>query len=267
MGDALPVCLMTDFGTQDPYVGLMKAVLQADVPYPPVIDLTHEIPPQDEQTAAFLLEYVLPDCPDDAIVVLVVDPGVGTDRDILAVETQKGRRIVAPDTGMVDGLDLVRARKVANRTIARETISSTFHGRDWFAPVGRYLSLGGDFSELGPDRDVPSSDGLVPDPVAENSQIRGEILHVDRFGNLITNVKPADVQQALGVSSAEYGRVTIDVAESTIDGIIGTYGRTDSLTGVIGSFDRVEIALPGGSAREALDVGRGTGVRLYRSRS
>lgn len=264
MGNVTPVCLLTDFGTRDPYVGVMKSVLQKNKPYPPVIDLTHEVPPQDERTASFLLQYVLPDCPDEAVVLLVVDPGVGTDRDIIAVETDHRRTVVAPDTGMVDGLNWSRARLVTNEAIARETISSTFHGRDWFAPAGRHLSLGKPFEELGPVKDSPDTGGLVPDARVEGDEIHGEVVHVDRFGNLITNVKPTFLHQALNLSPDQLDRVRISVGNREIRGIANTYGETDGLTGVVGSFERVEIALPGGSARNELDVNRGMPVTLNR---
>lgn len=261
--DVVPVCLMTDFGLRDPYVGIMKSVIQSEPPYPPVIDLTHEVPPQDERTAAFLLEYALGDCPREAVVLLVVDPGVGTERDIVVVETQNNRKVVAPDTGMVDNLDWSRARRLTNRDLARDSVSSTFHGRDWFAPVGRHLSLGGDFNQLGPPVESPETEGLVPEPILEQSRIKGEIVHVDRFGNLISNVKSNRLKTDLDLTEEDYPRLRLKINGRVIHGIAPTYGSEDSLIGVIGSFERVEVALPDGSAQDRLGVSRGESLEIY----
>ncbi|MFB6346528.1 MAG: S-adenosyl-l-methionine hydroxide adenosyltransferase family protein [bacterium] len=264
--EPVPVCLLTDFGTDDPYVGIMKSIIQSSAPYPPTIDLTHEVPPQDERTAAFLLEYALPSTPTNAVVLVVVDPGVGTGRDIIAVETASGRTVVAPDTGLADGLDWDRARRVTNEDLARERISSTFHGRDWFAPVGRFLSLGGNLERLGPQKDGPASDGLIPDPDNSAEEFSGEIVHVDRFGNLITNIKSERLRKEFGETLTENSRLFIRVAERRIEGIASTYGDADSLTGIIGSYDRLEVAMPGGSARDELGIGRGEPVTVTLSK-
>lgn len=252
MSDLRPVCLLTDFGTRDPYVGLMKSVIQSNSPFPPVIDLTHEVPPQDESAAAFLLEYCYPDLPDEAVVLLVVDPMVGTERNIVAVQTSEGRTIVAPDRGLVDGLSINRAVVVEDPPGRTDTTSSTFHGRDIFAPVARHLSLGGELVKLGTEIDYGGGEPLVPEPEIENGLISGRIVYIDHFGNLVTNIK----ENVL----TEPDTINIQVGDETIRTFEDTYGKNEGLVGLISSFERLEIALPGGSAQKKLGVSTGDEV-------
>lgn len=258
-----PVFLLTDFGTQDPYVGLMKAVLVREPPRPDVIDLTHEVPPQDEVAASFLLEYVLPDLPSGAVLLLVVDPGVGTERGILAVALDRGRRVLAPDTGMLEGLSWERAVRFENREWMRDTGVSTFHGRDRFAPAGRHLSLGGELSDLGPELDRAPRGSPVPEPVSEGDRLVGRVVYADRFGNLITNITPDHLPHP-DVPHAEANRsVVLTVDGHTVRGIRKTYGDHEGPIGLVGSFERVEIAVPGGSARRRLAVEPGDPVEMH----
>lgn len=250
--DALrPVHLLTDFGTEDPYVGLMKSVLLNQPPYPPVVDLTHQISPQDESEAAFLLQYVVPDLPSNSIILLVVDPKVGTERDLLAVKLKAGPTVVAPDRGLTEHLEWETARLVDASNLYRDQGVSTFHGRDRFAPVGRYLATGGSLRTLGSTVERDSERRLLPDPTVRNQFVDGQIVYVDRFGNLITNI-PADYVDESG---------TVEVNGNTLP-IVETYGGGEEAVGLVGSFKRLEIAWVDGSANEELAVGRGSQVVL-----
>ncbi len=251
-----PVFLLTDFGTEDPYVGLMKSVLVEGPPVSPVVDLTHEVAPYDEVNAAFLLEYVLPDLPPNAIVLLVVDPEVGTERNIIAVETSKSRVVLAPDTGPVNGIEWNRAFHVENNDLSRTTISSTFHGRDWFAPVGRFLSQGGDLSAVGPPASKNGRKRIVPEPTVESDQLLGEIVHVDHFGNLISNVTRESLETVIEDPFKQ--DVKMIIGDTCVNTLADTYENSDGPTGVFGSFNRLEVAIPRGSAAARLDAGMGS---------
>ncbi len=243
-----PVFLLTDFGVQDPYVGLMKAVLMREEPRPRVIDLTHDVTPQDETEAAFLLEYVVRDLPESSVLLLVVDPEVGTERSIAAIRLEDGPLVVAPDRGLVDHLPWQAARLVENEALFRETGVSTFHGRDRFAPVGRFLALGGDLRTLGPEHPGPGT-GLLPTPEEVDGELRGEVVYVDRFGNLVTNLP----SERLASSS----RVLVEGEELPV---VSAYGEGEGAVALVGSYRRLEVAWVGGSARERLELGKGATV-------
>jgi len=232
----------------------MKSVIWRESPYPPIIDLTHQVPPQNEVNAAFLLNYCFDDLPEQAVLLLVVDPMVGTDRKILSVETTSGRYIVAPDRGLIDGISVERAVSVENHPYDRNKHSTTFHGRDWFAPVGRFLSLGHSMDELGPLIEYESSGSLIPEPDVEPNCIRGEIVHIDHFGNLITNIAPSQIPSG----TPKY----ILINGEQIESFTRTYGNHSGLVGLVGSFERLEIARPGGSAAAVLEADYGTEVEL-----
>lgn len=258
-----PVFLMTDFGESDPYVGLMKAVLLEGAPTPNIVDLTHEIPPQDETNATFLLEYVVPDLPAGSVVLLVVDPEVGTERDIIAVETEESVTVVAPDTGLTEGLNWRRARLVTNDELSRATVSSTFHGRDWFAPVGRYLSRRGSFEELGPETEKNPDSYPLPEPTVGEDEIRGTVVHEDHFGNLVTNIERERLENHW---SNWRNRVEVQLEDRRIQEVAPTYEEACGPAALVGSFERLEVAVPGGSAADRFDTGTGTEVVVREAR-
>jgi S-adenosylmethionine hydrolase len=255
-----PVFLMTDFGTEDPYVGLMKSVLIEKRPAPSIVDLTHEVAPQNEVNAAFLLEYVLPDLPENSVLLLVVDPKVGTARDIIAVETTGSNLIVAPDTGLVDGLEWKRAHHVENPELSRTSVSSTFHGRDWFAPVGRFLSRGGDLTEVGETVSHNDRERIVPEPELDAGGLSGEIVHVDHFGNLISNISRGRMETFLGENLK--GSVSIRIGGRTLEQFVDTYDDATGLTALFGSFDCLEVAVPSGAASNTLNASIGSTITL-----
>lgn len=252
-----PIFLVTDFGTTDPYVGLMKSVIYQQKPYPPITDLTHHIPPQNEQIAAFLLEYCLNDLPTGSIVLVVVDPGVGTDRNILVLETTRSIKVVCPDTGIADGLSWNKVVRL-DTEFHPNRASDTFHGKDFFAPAGRALSHGTPLTELGPEVERTSSESPVPTPEKDKNSVQGEVIYSDHFGNLITNIRSRDLPP--GVKNLDNLRVYGEDFE--IEKLSETYADGNGLTALIGSFDRVELAIPGGSADNSLKDGIGLSVTV-----
>lgn len=191
------ITLLTDFGNHDAYVGIMKGVIAGINPPANIIDICHTIPPQDIFTGAYLLSTAYAYFPKGTIHVAVVDPGVGSERDIVCVETQKYLFLV-PDNGLLSFVVREERPKnifrVTNTRYFLPAPSDTFHGRDVFAPVAAYLSLGIKPQQLGAKiNQVEKLD--IPWPEHKNGQLEGQIIHIDRFGNLITNITRAHIEQ------------------------------------------------------------------------
>ncbi|MEM9986552.1 MAG: SAM-dependent chlorinase/fluorinase, partial [Bacteroidota bacterium] len=192
-----PLVLLTDFGAQDGYVGIMKGIIAGIAPTTQVIDLSHQIPPQNLMAAKFVLWNSYRFFPPGSLFVVVVDPGVGSNRHILALEAG-GYRFIAPDNGVLDYV-LAESRvkhflRVEEKKLMRSEISQTFHGRDIFAPVAAKIAAGYPFTTVGPAHPYKLPDS--PWASSQELPIAGEIVYVDHFGNLISNVK------ARGLSSA-----------------------------------------------------------------
>ena len=272
MASSQPViCLTTDFGLQDPYVGLMKGVILCINPAAEIIDVTHGIQPQNVLQGSFLLNHSSRYFPKDAIHVAVVDPGVGTNRRAVLLETPGGR-FLAPDNGLLTHMildrlgesstkggpvelpDGWRAYHLTNAAYWLQPLSRTFHGRDLFSPVAAHLSRGVPPSELGDEIDnlycMPMST-----PHWWREALRGRVVHVDRFGNLVTDI-PASLVDA---------NVQIEAGDVTIDCLSKSYAEADGLLAIIGSFDTLEIALKDGSAASLLRLTPGSPVTVRRS--
>ncbi len=248
MSDPL-LTLTTDFGTGSPYVAAMKGVVLSISPAARLVDLSHAIPPQDVRHAAFFLAEAVPYFPPDTIHVVVVDPGVGSDRAILHVALG-GQRLLVPDNGCWGRLEArypaPQVVRVAERRFWRPTVSATFHGRDVFAPVAAHLSLGLDPAELG----FVTRDWVRlpwPEPVRESNRVAGEIVFVDDFGNLISNV-PGDLHSPLEVRLAD---VPARVVRTYADAAPG------EVVALIGSGGLLEVAIVQGSAARRLGLGIG----------
>ena len=240
------VTLTTDFGLTDPFVGIMKGVIATRAPDARVIDVTHGIPPQDVVAGALALRHAVPWFPDGTVHVAVVDPGVGTARRALCVETTRGV-LVGPDNGVLSlaaSSDDVRA--IVHLTDERFFLSprsATFHGRDVFAPVAAALATGTTPRALGTlVGDMARVE--VPAPVREGRSLRGQVIHVDGFGNLATNV-PGELVAGR--------RAAIAVADARL-GVSGSYAEVapGEPVAVVNSWGVVEIAVRNGSARERL---------------
>lgn len=256
------ITLLTDFGTDDGYVAQMKGVILGIAPGVAIVDVTHVVPPQDIRRAALLLDEVVDAFPPGTVHVVVVDPAVGSARALVGVEAA-GQRFLAPDNGV---LTCVLARYPAQRIhrltaerFRRTPVSSTFHGRDVFAPAAAYLSSGTDLSEFGPP--VAATDLVslpIPRPRHAGRTWTGEVIAVDRFGNLITNLTAAEIGDAAG--QPDPAQVTIGAA--TIQGVSRYYAERGpgELLALLGSSGRLEVAVNGGSAAELLGLGVGASV-------
>jgi S-adenosylmethionine hydrolase len=183
------VTLLTDFGTADYFVGAMKGAVLSVNPSAQVVDITHEVPAFDIEAGAFALLAAFEAFPAGTVHVVVVDPGVGSPRRPLAVEGG-GHFFVGPDNGVFghvyERLQNFRAFQLTNENYFRRSVSSTFHGRDIFAPVGGALSLGADIEKLGPRVEDPERLPFAAPSRLPDGTIRGAVIHVDHFGNLVT---------------------------------------------------------------------------------
>ena len=244
------VTLTTDFGTQDAFVGTMKGVILSRCPGAQLVDLTHDVPPQAIRVGALRLASAVPYFPEGSVHLAVVDPGVGGTRRPIAVEAG-GRRFVGPDNGLLSlaashltpGWRAVELSSPEQRLVP---VSNTFHGRDIFAPAAAYLAGGGALAGLG--NPLASIVELVMPRVERTGDVlRGVVLDVDRFGNLITNVRAADL--------AGWEVEQVRVGELRVDRLSSSYDPTLTAVAVIGSDNRLEIAVPGGHAAARYDIG------------
>jgi S-adenosylmethionine hydrolase len=253
------VTLLSDFGTRDGYVGALKGVILARFPAARVVDLAHELAPGDVAAASAVLGQSAPLFPQGTVHLAIVDPGVGTGRRGLAVGVG-GQLYVGPDNGIFSAVlhstGPVVAHALEKRRLWREPVSPVFHGRDVFAPVAAHLASGGALADVGPAL-IPESLQRLParEPVAEPDGLRGEVVQVDRFGNLITNLRPPGLEQASAATVLVAGR---ELA------LVVTYGNVapGELLAVVGSSGRIEIAVNGGSAAAALSSSVGSVVVL-----
>ena len=255
------VTLTTDFGSDSSYVAQMKGVILSRNPDICLVDISHSISPQDLCSGALVLADACPRFPARTIHIAVVDPGVGTDRRIIFAQIGT-HRFIAPDNGL---LTLIAQRTVPsqiidvrNRLYFLPTVSPTFHGRDVMAPVAAHLSLG-----LNPQRLGESLESLVmlpfPKPIADDRRIRGEVIQIDVFGNLITNITTEEVGP-LAVS----GEIIVQCKSATMTGIAPTYGSEapGSLIALIGSSGRLELAVVNGNAAAKLSAVVGEAVSV-----
>ena len=208
-----PITLTTDFGLQDAYVGAMKGVILGILPGAQIVDITHAIAPQDIRQAAYVLASAIPYFPPGTVHVVVVDPGVGGERRPLAIHTDRAYYI-GPDNGVFSQVfaaeTVLEIRELTNPAYRLPLVSSTFHGRDIFAPAAAHIAAGVAFPDLGP---------LIPDPVrlprlepqrAANGSIHGHIVHVDHFGNLISDIPAAWLEDASGWAFEVAGKQIVD---------------------------------------------------------
>jgi S-adenosylmethionine hydrolase len=246
------IALLTDFGTRDPYVAAMKGVI-ASRTSAPLHDLTHDVAPYDVLMAAWFLKTIAAYWPAGTIFVCVVDPGVGTERKIIAME-HDGKVFLAPDNGLLTFLrgDVYSAE---NESLFLPDNSTTFHGRDRFAPVAAALANGLPLEEVGPplDRIVM----LAYEPPSYGDVVRGTIVAIDRFGNAITDIERARVP---------FDLPALRVRDIVIDRVERTYGGAAPGPFLItGSTGCIEISVANASAAERLQLRRLERVELWKS--
>ena len=252
--------LTTDFGTQDAYVAAMKGVILERCPGAPLVDVTHEIAPQDVMEAAFVLRQAVPYFPDQAVHLVVVDPGVGTERRPVALRAG-AHFFVGPDNGLFslvlgeDAPDEIAVLDDPERWRTPDP-STTFHGRDIFAPAAAHLAAGGTLSGLG-----SRAEELQPLrwalPITDDQGIQGWTVHIDRFGNCITNVP-----QGLFEEHANGRTAKCYAGSAILEGVAPTYGAVaegEPLL-VFGSSGFLEVAVSGGNAAKLLGIQKGDSV-------
>ncbi len=245
------ITLLTDFGLKDVYVGVMKGIIAEINPDLTVVDLSHQIPPQNIAAARFNLMNAYPYFPGGTVHIAVVDPGVGSHRRGIALQLDEGF-FVGPDNGLFSGVlnqnRVVEAVELTNPEYWRTpTPSTTFHGRDIFASVGAHLASGVAIAQLGESIDPNTLVQLsLPEPTLTTSGIRGCIQYIDHFGNLVTNIAGTEVQGKTW--SVTIGDRIITSSQTYSDRPLG------EIVVLIGSHGWVEIAVNGGSAQQALQM-------------
>ena len=263
------VTLLTDFGTRDYFVGAMKGALLSVNPEALIVDITHEVAPHDVEEAAFTLLAAFETFPEGTVHVAVVDPGVGSTRRAIVVESE-AQLFVGPDNGIFghvyERLARFRVYHAVEERFFRESASTTFHGRDVFAPVAGALSLGTHPGELGPEvTDYVRLPFAAPFQ-RDASTMVATVIHVDRFGNCVTNVTPHD----LGSETFERG-VSLVVAGREIKTIRRFFADDAGAPGepfaVWGSAGLLEIAVFQDSAARALGLKRGSEVEVIFERA
>jgi len=254
------ITLTTDFGLRDGFVGVMKGVIAARAPQAPLIDISHDIRAFDISGAGFLVEWACSYFPEGTVHTVVVDPGVGTARDVLVFET-RGQRILCPDNGILSLLWAERAEPcrlvvAENRALWLNDISGTFHGRDIFAPLAAFLATGGDLDRVGPPREKPAV--LLPPPLIDygKKEIQSEIIYIDRFGNLVTTIKRNALLEWLKERNATPSETVIRLGTTCIYGISDCYSAVEEGFPVVvfDGYGRLEIAINLGRADRVLNA-------------
>jgi S-adenosylmethionine hydrolase len=254
------ITLLTDFGTQDAYVAIIKGVILRIDPTAQIIDITHAVPPGDVRVAAFLLRSAVRFFPRGAIHVVIVDPGVGSKRRPILIETD-GAIFVGPDNGVLapaaDVLYRQTIRHIQNRAYFLHPVSQTFHGRDIFAPVAAHLARGVAPAEIGPAVDAPV-ELAFPAAHCDQSGITGQVMYVDHFGNLITNI-----ETELLVRFPAHG-LSVSINQKRVAGPVSAYAAVAEgmPLAIIGSWGVMEIAVRNGSAADMFAAGPGMPVTV-----
>lgn len=262
MGQA-PIVLLTDFGLADGYPGVMKGVIYSFSPEVPIIDLSHGVPAHHLGSAAFLLWKSYHYFPQESIFVVVVDPGVGSARKILYLHWTDWH-FLAPDNGVLspflENWDYVReVREVTQSDLFLVRRGRTFDGRDRFAPIAAHLARGFRPEDLGPRLESPTLlEDLLPRVKKTNVKIVGQVIYVDIYGNLITTIEEADLEQPPGRGSR-----TVRVQNQSIP-IVESYSEVEpgKPLAVIGGFGTLEVAVNQGNAQRTLGVPVGQTVEV-----
>jgi S-adenosylmethionine hydrolase len=257
-----PIALLTDFGSVDAYVGIVKGVILSRLPGAVVFDLTHGVAPQDVFGGALVLASAAPYCPADTVFMAVVDPGVGSSRRALCLRS-RGRLFVGPDNGLLwlaaTAFGEPEAFHVDRPELWLPNPSSTFHGRDVFAPVAAALAAGTQPEELGARITDPVR-LTIPEPTREGETLRGEVIYVDRYGNAVTNVRPSDLRPG-------HVEFTLQAGARFISGPAKCYSGVGAgaPTIVLGSWGYCEVAIRDGAAALLLGLQRGSPVAVNHS--
>jgi S-adenosylmethionine hydrolase len=264
------ITLLTDFGIEDAYVGTIKGVILSVNPSAMIVDITHQIDPQDLIEAAYVIKSSYRYFPKGTVHVIVVDPGVGSDRAIVALEMM-GHIFLAPDNGvltlLMDEGRIDSITRVKNSHYFLEPLSQTFHGRDIFAPVGAHISKGVDLKKLGSglDRNDLVHLSIRKPSITDEGELVGTIVSVDRFGNCITNIDLNCLEKFYKPGFEK--NLVIAIGEYEIKGLSKSYdgvGLNQPLA-IIGSLGYLEIALNCGRASRNFGAQKGDTIRVILS--
>lgn len=267
-----PIVLMTDFGNEDGYVGIMKGVIEGIAAGVKVIDLSHDLPAQSILAGALTLQRSVDYFPPESVFVCVVDPGVGTPRRSIAAKLGD-KFYVGPDNGLITlWLEACELRDEAVEVVHIDqprfwlpTLSNSFHGRDVYAPTGAHLASGVSLAALG----TPMVDPIcieIPVPQPSNRGWIGHILHIDHFGNLATNIERKHLLAFAENIDEGIPSVRVRYGEYTIHGIQATFGNlpAGTLTAIIDSAGRLSLTVVNGNAQDYLKAEIGDAVRVIR---
>jgi S-adenosyl-L-methionine hydrolase (adenosine-forming) len=257
------ITLTTDYGTNDHLVGTLKGVILKINPDVTIVDITHNVNPFDLLDGALAIGSAYSYFPPKTIHVVVVDPGVGTERRPLLVSGQN-QYFVAPDNGV---LSVIYEREQSNLVVRHanaehyylQPVSKTFHGRDIFAPVAAWLSKGWQTASMG-DEIQDFKRFALPRPKEADGAVKGVVLRADTFGNLITNFRAEDLPEA----AAAEGTIKLQVGNQAVTRLVDTFARGNNgeVIAYVGSSGYIEIGVNKGSAARTLGLGRGTPVIL-----
>ncbi|HEX6983136.1 MAG TPA: SAM-dependent chlorinase/fluorinase [Balneolaceae bacterium] len=254
------ITLTTDFGLQDYYVSAMKAVMLGIAPDVRLVDISHEIPSQDIMVGSWILQNSAMLFPDNTVHTVVVDPGVGTERRPIALKVEN-QFFVGPDNGIFSLLVKDRefkAVRLTNKKYWRENTSNTFHGRDIFAPVAAHLSCGVNIDDLG-ERVEELVTYRWTVPIADKDGLEGMVIHIDKFGNLVTNLSSELLEEVI-----DDKKVKVYVGTFILDEVATTFASVTEGEPVayIGSSGMLEIGINKGNAEKMLGVQKGARVSL-----
>ena len=255
------ITLMTDFGTSDHYGGVMKGVILNINPQVQIVDITHTIPPQDIHGAAFLTDSAYRYFPTGTIHVIVVDPGVGSERRAIVCQTETAY-FVCPDNGILTHIlhneEYIHAVAVENSAYFLPQVSNTFHGRDIFAPVAAHLSRGVSIGVLGTPVTQPVQ-LPVPKPQVTEKAVIGHVIWIDSFGNLVTNISHEILESLEGGHD-----IVIHVGGVKIDRLNRSYAESavGETLAIVGSFNRLEISINQGNAAQTLGLKQGDTITI-----
>lgn len=254
------ITLTTDFGLRDYYVSAMKAVMLGIAPEVRLIDVSHDIPSQDIMAGSWVLKNSAMLFPSKTVHAVVIDPGVGTDRHPIALQVED-QYFVGPDNGIFSLLTSdsdYTAVRLTKQQYLRESPSNTFHGRDIFAPAAAHLSRGVPLEELGEPLDELVSYRWMQ-PIADKDGVQGTVIHIDKFGNLVTNIPQALIREVI-----EGKEVKIYIGNVILNDISNTFGAVAEGEPVayIGSAGMLEVGINKGDAEEMLGVQKGAQISL-----
>ena len=254
--ETVVVTLLSDFGAADTYAGQMKGAILAVAPEAVLVDLTHAVPPQDVRTGAFHLWAAVEAFPAGTVHLAVVDPGVGTNRRALAARAKRGDLFVGPDNGLLMAAinrlgGLIAAVQLEEPRFFRDRVSFTFHGRDVFGPIAGYLARGGRLEELGPPLTEVDRSVDFARPEKDGQRVLGEVLHIDVYGNLVSNIPASMLPQAFEVRVGN--RVIRDAPHGSYQDV-----ESGSPLALIGSNGLLDISVRDGSAKNLLRARVGT---------